>query len=168
MPQYGADPLLSVTHPAAPAVVPLHFLLRIVDGEYHWPAITPSDSSLLQTVPQTVPDGLGWQAPLPLHPPYMQFAVDAVHDGSAVPWATGLHVPWLPDTLHDAHFPQDENVQHTPSVQYRPAAHWEVAVHAPPLAVPGAQAAPLQPYAHCVGNGVTHEPLVEHLDWSVK
>jgi hypothetical protein len=48
----------------------------------------------------------------------MQLVGSFGHAGSAVPAATELHVPRLPETLHALQVPQDDwVVQHTPSVQ---------------------------------------------------
>jgi len=107
---------LSTKQPAAPAAVPLHFLLRRSDVEARWPAMMLGSSVQTVPPPQAVPLGLAWQSPEPLQPPYMQLDESAGQAASEVPAATALQVP-APFRLHAWHFPHDEEVQHTPFVQ---------------------------------------------------
>ena len=107
---------LSTKQPAAPAVVPLHFFLRLSDVEARWPAMMLGSSVQTAPPPQAVPLGLAWQSPKLLQPPYVQLDESARQAESAVPGATTLQVP-APFRLHAWHFPHDEELQHTPFVQ---------------------------------------------------
>jgi hypothetical protein len=85
----------------------------------------------------------------PMHRPFVQVP-EAPQEPQAAPLGRGLHVPALPDTLHDWQAPQDEELQQTPSTQL-PLGHWAAVVQEAP-STPAAQTPLLQvaPDAHAV------------------
>ena len=88
---------------------------------------------LHDAVPQIVPAGIGWHAPLPSQVPLNPQGGAGVQPpcGSIAPAGTGLQAPALPVTLHDAQDAQLADEQQTPSTQL-PLAH----------SVPAAQTCP--------------------------
>jgi hypothetical protein len=135
-----------------------------------------------------------WHAPFPSHVPSLPHVVAAVTPhwplGSARPAPTGEHVPSVALSVHETQGPAQVALQQTFCAEHtRPAAHWLVAVQAPPfgsrpheplmqvalaaqsaLAVQVAlQAATPQEYGkHEVTFGVTHLPAPSQLDLPVK
>jgi hypothetical protein len=83
---------------------------------------------------------------------------------SDVPAGLPVQVPRLPEILHAWQAGQDEDMQHTLSVQVKPVPHWLVVVHEAPLVPRAAQSFPaeLQPFAQVVVGSVVHWPLALH------
>jgi hypothetical protein len=110
--------LVPSVQPAAPAVVPLHSL-RWKVGVVNWPSPAPRLSvPFVQTLaPQDVPAIVGWQPPLPLQAPVMQFELVAAQAASVAPGGLLAHDPADPEMLHAWQVEHDDFVQQTWSTQ---------------------------------------------------
>ena len=157
MPEQPAFPVDS-TQAASPVPVPLQFLGWKV-GEVHWPL--PSLPLMHWPAPQLVDALAGPHLPPGAHTPVMQVPEQAP---SAVPVALPVQVPRLPEILHAWQAGQDEDEQHTLSVQAKPVPHWEVVEHEAPLVPRAAQSFPpeLQPFAQVIVAAVEHTPSSLH------
>ena len=142
----------------SPVPVPLQFLGWKV-GEVHWPL--PWLPLVHWPAPQLVDALAGAHLPPAAHAPVMQVPEQAPSD---VPAGLPVQVPRLPEILHAWQAGQDEDEQHTLSVQVKPAPHWEVVEHEAPLVPRAAQSFPpeLQPFAQVIVAAVEHTPSSLH------